>query len=192
MSDTRTVDEGFPIITILMHRQDDPNKCTAHKIVRFKIAKEVIKFPYNSIILNPFSDKVLTKKDKEHLKGICAIDCSWNQANNAISIPRKLYANCRKLPALLAGNPTNYAKLGVLSTAEAIAGALYILNHKDKANEIMNKFKWGHTFIELNYNLLEDYSNAIDQNQIESIEKEYFPFIINDNNERHHIQFPKT
>ena len=41
----------------------------------------------------------------------------------------------------------------------------------------MNKFKWGHTFIELNYNLLEDYSNVtIEKNK--EIEKEYFPNLL--------------
>ena len=78
--------------------------------------------------------------------------------------------NNRKLPALLAGNPTNYAKLGMLSTSEAISAALYILEYKEQAYEIMNKFKWGHTFIELNYNLLEDYSNITDPQRIKEIE----------------------
>ena len=39
----------------------------------------------------------------------------------------------------------------------------------------MNKFKWGHTFIELNQNILDDYSYASDQEKIKEIEKEYFP-----------------
>ena len=59
-------------------------------------------------------------------KGICALDCSWNLAAKVIQSSKK-FSNNRKLPALLAGNPINYAKLGTLSTVEAIAGALYIL-----------------------------------------------------------------
>ena len=39
----------------------------------------------------------------------------------------------------------------------------------------MNKFKWGHTFLELNGNLLEDYSNAETQDQMKQEEREYFP-----------------
>ena len=38
----------------------------------------------------------------------------------------------------------------------------------------MDKFKWGHTFLELNSNLLEDYANAETKEQIEQLEKEYF------------------
>ncbi|MDQ4074442.1 MAG: DUF367 family protein [Thermoproteota archaeon] len=177
---TNTDGEGIlPFaISVLMYRQDDPNKCTASKIVKFKIAKEVRKIPFNHIILNPFSKQVIVPKDKDDFKGICALDCSWKVADSTISIPKRMHTNNRKLPALLAGNPINYAKLGVLSTAEAVSGALYVLGYKKQATEIMNKFKWGHTFIDLNLNILEDYSNASGQHEIEKIELEYFPHLV--------------
>jgi pre-rRNA-processing protein TSR3 len=162
-------------ISILMHRQDDPNKCTAAKLIKFKMANEVRKIPFNYITLDPYSNVILTKKDKQNMHGICAIDCSWKLAMNTIRWSKRSNINNRKLPALLAGNPTNYAKLGMLSTSEAISAALYILEYKTHAYEIMNKFKWGHTFIELNYDVLEDYSNTTEQDKIKEIEKEYFP-----------------
>ncbi len=163
-----------------MHRQDDPNKCTAAKLIKFKMANEVRKIPYNDVVLDPFSNIVLTREDKQDMTGICAIDCSWKLASNMIKIPKKSNINNRKLPALLAGNPTNYAKLGMLSTSEAISGALYMLGYKKQALDVMNKFKWGHTFIDLNYNILEDYSNATEQSQTKQIEKEYFPNLFTD------------
>jgi len=107
-------------------------------------------------------------------KGICGIDCSWNLASKVIRGSKK-YTNNRKLPALLAGNPTNYAKLGMLSTVEAISAALYIMGYKSKSNDILNKFKWGHTFMDLNLDILEDYSKAFDEDALRVIEKEYFP-----------------
>jgi pre-rRNA-processing protein TSR3 len=162
-------------ISILMHRQDDPNKCTAAKLLKFKMAKEVNRIPFNYLILDPFSRTILTSKDSQNMNGICAIDCSWKLAANTIKTSKMSNTNNRKLPALLAGNPTNYSKLGMLSTSEAISGALYILGFKKQAYGIMNKFKWGHTFIELNYNILEDYSNTTEQGRIKEIEKEYFP-----------------
>jgi pre-rRNA-processing protein TSR3 len=81
------------------------------------------------------------------------------------------------LPVLLAGNPVNYSKMGKLSSAEALAAAAYILGLKKLASEMMGKFKWGHTFLDLNVGLLEEYSNATDQDKIKEIEKEYFPSI---------------
>ena len=43
------------------------------------------------------------------------------------------------------------------------------------ARNITNKFKWGHTFLELNINLLDDYANADSSEKILEIENEYFP-----------------
>lgn len=167
-------DNNSPGITLLMHRQDDPNKCTASRLLKFKIAREVRKIPPNFIALNPFSNTLLTNVDREKFRGVCAIDCSWKLADNLIKISKK-FSNTRKLPALLAGNPTNYSKLGILSTVEAVAAALYIMNHKSLSRNILDKFRWGHTFLDLNINLLEEYSYAKDQQEVEKIEKEYFP-----------------
>lgn len=166
-------DNGLEI-TLLMHRQDDPNKCTASRLLKFKIAKEVRKVPPNFITLNPFSTTILTNEDRRKYRGVCAIDCSWKLADNVIKISKK-FSNTRKLPTLLAGNPTNYSKLGILSTVEAVAAALYIMNYKSLSRNILCKFRWGHTFLDLNINLLEEYSYAKDQQEVEKIEKEYFP-----------------
>jgi pre-rRNA-processing protein TSR3 len=76
---------------------------------------------------------------------------------------------------MLAGNPTNYAKLGKLSSAEALAGALYILGEQELAEKMMGKFKWGHTFLELNVGLLNDYACAESPERVSELEKEYFP-----------------
>jgi len=67
---------------------------------------------------------------------------------------------------LIAGNPTNYAKATKLSTVEALAGALYIAGFKDEAKKLLSIFVWGHTFQELNANLLENYSFAKDSTDI--------------------------
>lgn len=161
-------------LAVLMYRQDDPDKCTASRLVKFRMANEVRRIPASFVVLNPYSERLLTCSDAKIFKGICGIDCSWKLASKVIQALKK-YSNNRKLPALLAGNPTNYAKLGMLSTVEAISGALYIMGFKTKSNEILNKFRWGHTFIDLNSNILEDYSKALDEDEIKVIEKEYFP-----------------
>jgi pre-rRNA-processing protein TSR3 len=67
---------------------------------------------------------------------------------------------------LIAGNPTNYAKATKLSTAEAIAGALYIAGFKDEAQKLLGIFTWGHTFFELNVTLLEAYAAAKDSSEV--------------------------
>ena len=158
-------------LQVLMFYQDDPKKCTAAKMVKFGLAQNIKKIGNKALVLDPFSEKTLLPNDKSSVNSIIGIDCSWNLANQAFS--RKYNGIKRKLPPLLAGNPINYAKLNKLTTAEALAASLFILGFKDQGLELLDKFKWGHTFYELNQNLLEEYSKLENEEQIESILKEY-------------------
>jgi pre-rRNA-processing protein TSR3 len=159
-----------------MMRQDDPFKCTAAKLAKFRIAEPVRFIKKDAIVLNPFADSLLTKNDVQVAGAVCAVDCSWERADEVAKHQKIFSAGIgRRLPAILAANPTNYAKLGKLSSAEALAAAMYILGDKQVTAEIMNKFKWGHTFLELNADLLEDYSNAESEEQVKQVEQAYFP-----------------
>ena len=163
-------------VFVFMLKQDDPSKCTAAKLVKFRLAQSVKYINKKALILNPFSPTLLSKQDAKLSDSVCAIDCSWNRSEHELK-NRFLSTHVmgRRLPAMLAANPINYSKLGKLSTAEALAGSLYILGDKRLAKDFMEKFKWGHTFLELNSSLLEDYSNAENQQEILVIEKQYFP-----------------
>ena len=79
----------------------------------------------------------------------------------------------RCLPILIAGNPTNYAKATKLSTVEAIAGALYIAGFRDEAEKVLSIFVWGHTFLELNHALLENYASAKDSTEIVEMQRSF-------------------
>lgn len=163
-------------VLVFMLKQDDPFKCTASKLVKFGLAQAVQYFHRDNLVLNPFAEILLSRQDLKISSSICAIDCSWQRASNFLRQRHfRFHRVDRRLPLLLAANPTNYSKAGLLSTAEALAGSLYILGYKDMAAEFMNKFKWGHTFLELNCNLLEDYANVETAEQIAELEREYFP-----------------
>jgi pre-rRNA-processing protein TSR3 len=160
---------------VLMLKQDDPFKCTAAKLAKFKLIRPVKRFSKKTLILNPFSPILLCKQDANISDAVCAIDCSWNRSEQELKNRFSYkYLMARRLPAMLAANPINYSKLGKLSTAEALAGSFYILGDKRMAKALMEKFKWGHTFLELNSTILEDYSNAENQQELLTIEKEYF------------------
>ena len=158
-------------INILMLRQDDPVKCTAAKLVKFGLARAIKKTLANSIVLNPFATQFLLPSDVSIANSITAIDCSWNLADDTKN--KKFAGIARKLPPLLAGNPVNYSKLHKLTTVEAISGSLYMLGQKGLALKLLDKFKWGHTFYELNQNLLEDYLSAKNEDEISSIALDY-------------------
>lgn len=158
-------------LRILMFYQDDPKKCTAAKMVRLGLAREVKRIPGSALVLDPYSDKLLLPRDKKPGVALVGIDCSWKKAEAEFA--RGLGAARRKLPPLLAGNPVNYSKLSMLTTAEALAGALFILGLKDQAHMVLSKFKWGHTFYELNKGLLADYAQMGDESQLDIILRDY-------------------
>ena len=156
---------------VLRFNQDDPKKCTAAKLVKFNIARDIRKTNQKNLVLDPFADKTLIPKDKSLFNSIVGIDCSWNQTDKAFS--KKFIGVKRKLPPLLAGNSVNYSKLNKLTTAEAISAALFILGFEKNALDLLDKFKWGHTFYELNQNLLKEYSKLNSEDHLENILKEY-------------------
>ena len=153
-----------------MYKQDDPRKCTALKLIRFKLANQIKKTSPRCLILNPFAKKILLPTDI-YIKSITAIDCSWNKIDR-IHI-KQFVGIHRKLPPLFAGNPINYSKLNKLTTAEAITAALFILGYYEISKQIISKFNWGHSFIELNRNLLDDYSRLKSMEEIYEILNDY-------------------
>ena len=158
-------------LQVVMFYQDDPKKCTAAKMVKFGLAKRIKRISNNSLVLDPFSEHTLLPQDGSMTKTLVGIDCSWNLAEQSFS--KKFAGIQRRLPPLLAGNPVNYAKLNKLSTVEAISAALFILGFKKESLDLLDKFKWGHTFYELNQNLLTEYSKMDSESQVDEILKEY-------------------
>ena len=145
--------EVRPKLYCLHYNQCDPKKCTALKLKKFHLVEIVhkIKGPLNnSIVLNPFSQKELVLEDREIVSkyGLIVIDCSWS---NIMNLKNMTFKNNRKLPPLIATNPANYGKWEKLSSAEAIAAALYITEFYDYANLIISKFSWGNQFKELTH-----------------------------------------
>ncbi len=117
-------------------------------------------------MLNPFAEVAFSPADRQRVQdfGIVALDCSWEHAQKVMSTHVKGTSRC--LPILLAGNPTNYAKPTKLSTAEALAGALFIAGFRDESERLLSIFIWGHTFFELNEKVLKSYSLAIDSKDV--------------------------
>ncbi len=147
----------------LMEREDDPKKCTAAKLVRFGKVREVSgasKIPRGAVVLDPEAEKALSREDLERTTrfGLLVLDVSWNKLSKFPTIKRGL--EHRALPFLLAANPTNFGKPQRLSSAEALAASLFILGEKEHAADLMNLFKWGPVFLDVNKERLEEYANA--------------------------------
>lgn len=152
--------------------QCDPKKCTGRKLARLGLAR-LTKHAGSLrgyLLLSPFSEKALSPEDRTYGRGVAALDCSWAKAEEVFQAFR---GTARALPFLVAANPVNYGKPFKLSTVEALAAALVILGERAQGEELLAKFGWGHTFLELNREPLEEYATAKDSKAVVEIQMQY-------------------
>jgi pre-rRNA-processing protein TSR3 len=128
--------------------------------------------PAGAILLDPLAEKALSKEDAPaaEARGLVALDCSWKRIEQITRARKRMLP--RSLPYLVAANPTHYGRPTILSTAEALAAALFILGKPEQANDILKIFKWGPTFLELNRELLKEYACAKDSSEVVSRQRE--------------------
>jgi len=160
---------------ILHLNEDDPKKCTAKKLARFnyaRITSQISHIPKGSIILSPYTNRILSPKDRRtaERQGITVVDCSWKNARNVFY---RLRGNFRRLPYLVAVNPTNWGHPYQLSSAEALAAALYIIGYREQAEKILGIFKWGSNFFVMNKEPLDAYAQANSWEEVLEAEKEF-------------------
>lgn len=158
---------------------DDPEKCSARKLARFDLAtlhRSARETP-SGIVLDPYADRALSPADAEDSSGgggetdrLVALDCSWKTAEAEAF---RLDGPHRSLPFLVAANPVNYGTPFQLNTVEAFAGALCILGHREHAETILGKFRWGHTFLELNDEPLRRYADCVDSGGVIDVQSKY-------------------
>jgi pre-rRNA-processing protein TSR3 len=163
-------------IVVYNAKQDDPRKCTASKLRRFGLVREVLQIRYlpkGAVVLNPFSELAFSPSDRERIEkfGLVGLDCSWERAEKVLL--KHVRGTSRCLPILIAGNPVNFGKPTKLSTAEALAAALYIVGFEQEAIRLLSVFKWGHTFLEINHEKLESYRKARDSTEIVELQKHF-------------------
>ena len=157
--------------------EDDPRKCSTRKLAKFghvKLETHIRKMPHDCILLNPFAEKSLSREDLNIARknGITAVDCSWKNAEKSFDFLNK-HNHPRALPYLVAVNPVNYGKPGKLTTLEAISATLYILGYVEKAEQLLELYKWGPHFLIMNKEPLEEYRKAKDSKRIIEIMKQY-------------------
>lgn len=152
--------------------QCDPKRCTGRKLARFGLARltKHSRSLRGYLLLSPFSQKALSPADRSIARGVAALDCSWEKAEEVFS---SFHGTVRALPFLVAANPVNYGKPFKLSTVEALAAALVILGERAQGEALMDKFGWGHTFMELNREPLGEYAAAKDSTAVVEIQMQY-------------------
>jgi len=149
---------------------DDPEKCTARKLARFGLITlhRSDRATPPGLVLDPHAERALSPADDPDR--LVALDASWAGADaDAFS----LAGPHRALPYLVAANPINYGRPLRLTTVEAFAAALTILGDRDRAAELLSKFAWGETFLELNDEPLRRYADCADSNEVVAVQQAY-------------------
>jgi pre-rRNA-processing protein TSR3 len=150
----------------------DPRKCTVKKLERagfIRLVKKISQIPRNTLLLDPTAEQALSPADRS-VKSITVLDCSWEVLNTGAVSSWRIR---RALPFLVAANPVNFGKPCMLSSVEALAGALFIMGEKEQAEKILGKVSWGIRFLEVNKEPLELYADAKDSTEVVAIQGQY-------------------
>jgi len=170
------VTQGLPIqLAMWDFGQCDIKRCTGRKLSRFGLLKELrINQRFGGVVLSPMGNKCISKEDQQllHKRGLAVVDCSWARLTDVPFVTLRCAAP-RLLPWLVAANPVNYGRPCELSCVEALAAALLICGEEETANVLLSKFKWGHSFLSLNRELLKAYSECKTGEEIISVQNNW-------------------
>eukprot|EP01103_Thecamoeba_quadrilineata_P008612 TRINITY_DN1834_c0_g1_i1.p1 TRINITY_DN1834_c0_g1~~TRINITY_DN1834_c0_g1_i1.p1 ORF type:complete len:268 (+),score=64.29 TRINITY_DN1834_c0_g1_i1:32-835(+) len=155
--------------------QCDSKKCTGRKLIRLGFVKELrLSNSFPGLILSPLGKQSISPEDGMIVKqsGIAVIDCSWAKVDE-ISFGKMRGKHQRLLPFLIAANPINYGRPLKLSCVEAVAATLIITGYRPEAEKLLAKFRWGHSFLSMNHQLLEDYAACKTSAEVVKVQNEY-------------------
>ncbi|RLU17834.1 hypothetical protein DMN91_010072 [Ooceraea biroi] len=153
----------------------DPKKCSGRKLARhglIKVLRLGARFP--GLCLTPIGKKCVNPTDREIVQeyGCAVVDCSWARLDDT-PFNRMKTPHPRLLPFFVAANPINYGKPCELSCVEAIAATLFITGYPDEAKLYLGKFSWGHSFLELNSELLESYALCANSEEVITVQEKF-------------------
>ena len=174
-------EKQIPIHAIWL-AQDDPKKNTAVKLSKrgeLKLHERFNRLPRRGIILEPLCGKVLGPEDHglllEEGGSLVGLDCSWAQIDDSVNqVMKRTKLHGRMLPLLLAANPVNWGKPSKMTTAEALAAALYLVGRENQAKKLLSAFSWGEQFFILNEEPLKAYRVAKSSSELVDLQFEFF------------------
>jgi pre-rRNA-processing protein TSR3 len=162
--------------------QDDPKKCTARKLASRNLATlhfSTRRPPRRGYLLDPSAGIILGPDDLPLINrgaALVALDCSWKRLEESLNEISNLSPRLegRTLPLVLAANPVSWGRPGRLSTAEALAMCLVLMDRDDQAQRLLTPFSWGEQFFLLNAEPLSAYKNASTREEMINLQWEFF------------------
>lgn len=163
------------MIPLIAYRDNtcDPRKCTIKKLERYgmvRVHTKIRQVPKKTLLLDPTAGVVISPADRRWAGSITALDCSWEVLERE---ELTLFRNRRALPFLVAANPINFGRPFLLSSVEALAAALCILDEREQAELILSKVPFGIRFLEVNAEPLAEYAAAGDSAGVLAVQADY-------------------
>lgn len=153
----------------------DPKRCSGKKLIRLGMMRDLhLGQRHNGVIITPNGKIVVSPADRDLMDqfGAAVVECSWARTQEIQW--NKVGGKCeRLLPYLVAANSVNYGKPWRLNCVEALAAAFYICGHADWAEQILEPFSYGASFLEINSTILKRYAACADAAEIKKTEEEW-------------------
>ncbi|HTS33544.1 MAG TPA: DUF367 domain-containing protein [Thermoplasmata archaeon] len=162
---------------------DHPKACTGRRLLHRRLARPVPRSGLlrpAPVVLDPYAREPLSAEDREAARrgGVLAVDCSWNRLADRGRLPEEprnpRAGRHRRLPILVAANPQHFGRVAELNTVEALSAALYLLGCPAQAAELLEGFRGGPGFLEINQERLAAYSRARDHDAVLALERDLF------------------
>lgn len=153
----------------------DPKRCSGKKLMKLGMMRDLhLGQRHNGVIITPNGKQVVSPADGELMDqfGAAVVECSWARTQEVQW--NKVGGKCeRLLPYLVAANAVNYGKPWRLNCVEALAAAFYICGHPDWAEQILEPFSYGQSFLDINSTLLKKYAACTDAADVKKTEGEW-------------------
>lgn len=153
----------------------DPKRCSGKKLERLNLIKNLrIGQKFTGIVVSPNGKGVVCPDDLAIVEenGCAVVECSWARLDE-VPFQKIGGKHERLLPYLVAANPVNYGKPWRLNCVEALAACFAIVGHIDWAEQLLENFSWGLTFLKINEELIARYQKCTDSESIQVAQDEW-------------------
>lgn len=164
----------------------DPKRCSGKKLERLGLIKNLrVGQKFSGVVVSPNGKAVVCPDDREIVEqnGAAVVECSWARLDE-VPFNKIGGKNERLLPYLVAANPVNYGRPWKLNCVEALAACFAIVGHIDWAEQLLEKFSWGLTFLDINEELIAVYQKCTDSESVTKAQDEWMVKLENEVRER--------
>lgn len=153
----------------------DPKRCSGKKLERLGYIRNMrVGQKFQGVVVSPNGKGVVCPDDKEIVEnfGAAVVECSWARLDE-VPFNKIGGKHERLLPYLVAANTVNYGRPWKLNCVEALAACFAIVGHIDWAEELLQNFLWGLTFLDINKELIEVYQKCTDLKSVEEAQEQW-------------------